>query len=172
MKRNNIIILILCLCSIAISIGYSAFSQGFNVTGNATVDSTWDVKFSSITKASSTGSAYEVESPTYSDNVARFNVGFLYKGDAITYNVTVKNNGTLYAKIDAVTPTTSGSTAVTFSNTATNGTCIAPGKTYTFTVSATYSTPANLSDTNRVGSMLLTLGVRQSNSSCTKNSLL
>ena len=167
MKRNNLIILILCLCAIAISVGYASFSQGFNVTGNATVDSTWDVKISSITKTSSTGSAYEVESPTYTNNIARFNVGFLYKDDGITYNVSVKNNGTLYAKIDAVTLTTSGSNAVAFSNTAVNGTCIAPGKTYTFVVAASYSTPANLSDTNRVGRMLLTLGVRQSNSSCT-----
>jgi len=166
MRKNTTIILILCFCVIGMTIGYSAFSKQLNVTTNSTVDSTWDVKFSGITKAYATGSAYEVESPSYSNNIARFNVGFLYKDDSITYNVSVKNNGTLVAKIDALTPTIAGSTAVLFTNTAVNGTCIQPGDTYTFTVTASYSNPANLSNTDRVGRMLLTLGVRQSNSNC------
>lgn len=166
MRRNTTIILFLCVCVVALTIGYAAFSQNIDINTNVTLESSWDVKFSSIVKSASTGSAYEVESPSFTDNIARFNVGFLYKDDSITYDVTVQNNGTIYAKVDAITPTTTGSTAIAFTNTATNGICINPGESYTFTVTAAYTNPANLTQDNRVGRLLLTLGVRQSNSSC------
>lgn len=67
----------------------------------------WDVGFVNAVKTSSKGSVYEVSAPTYEKLAARFDVVFVDPGDEITYTFTIKNLGSIDAKIQNIITTVS-----------------------------------------------------------------
>ena len=62
----------------------------------------WNVGFISNVLAERIGSAYEVSGPSYTKTRASFHVGLIEQGDEITYNMVIKNSGTIDAKVSEI----------------------------------------------------------------------
>lgn len=62
----------------------------------------WNVGFINNVMVEKVGSAYEVSAPTYTSTRATFHVGLIEQGDEITYNIDIKNSGTIDAKVSEI----------------------------------------------------------------------
>lgn len=62
----------------------------------------WNVGFINNVLVEKVGEAYEVSAPTYTSTRATFHVGFIEQGDEITYNIDIKNSGTIDAKVSEI----------------------------------------------------------------------
>ena len=109
-RGAKLIAVIALLVAVAgLTIGYAAYSSTLTINGTATVDpADWNVKFAytsgnSLT-AEKTGTATETTAPTLTDTaVSGFDVVLKAPGDSITYKFSVKNTGTLDAKLGTYT---------------------------------------------------------------------
>ena len=109
-RGAKLIAVIALLVAVAgLTIGYAAYSSTLTINGTATVDpADWNVKFAytsgdSLT-AKKTGTAAETTAPTLTDTaVSGFDVVLKAPGDSITYKFSVKNTGTLDAKLGTYT---------------------------------------------------------------------
>ena len=98
--------------------GYAAFQTNLKIKGTSSVSSNWDIKITNVTQANKTGSAEEAKAPTWNNLTAYMEANLYEKGDAIEYDVTVENNGTLDASLDEITEniqTTNEAVKITFS---------------------------------------------------------
>ena len=83
-RKNNYIILGLCVVLVLMGIGYAAFSSKLNITGTSNITSNWDVRITNI--ESELNGATDLEAPSY-DNTngmyASFHTGlslcFIYR---------------------------------------------------------------------------------------------
>lgn len=64
----------------------------------------WNVKIVNVTEGVPTGGAKNKMTPSYTGATMLFDVEFSAPGESMTYDVTVKNVGTLDAKVDYVDP--------------------------------------------------------------------
>lgn len=104
--KKNVIMGILLIAIITMAIGYAALSQQLKITGTANVGGNWDIRMINITEGTASNSAGLKPTATNitpaiieSNTTASFNVGFQTPGDTMEYDVTVKNNGTINAKL-------------------------------------------------------------------------
>ncbi len=97
---NKIVILMVSLGAFLI-IWYSAFAQPLASNSNQVTDS-WNISFNDMKLQSQVGGAKEVNSPSFTSNKASFYISLAGKGDKIVYELTIKNSGTLNAKIDSI----------------------------------------------------------------------
>lgn len=124
-KSKNIVIIALCITLIFMGVGFSALSSQLTINGTAGIaeNVTWNVKFTDIKAVEVVDNSKadeekvitdETAIATYltgstatvtSDSLVDFNVTLAQPGDAVTYEVTVTNAGTLPAKLSALTPT-------------------------------------------------------------------
>ena len=101
-KKRNIIIFSLVgvlLCMVA---GYAAFQTQLKVTGSSTVTSNWDIEITNVTAGTPTGSAENAVAPSYDKLWASMEANLYDKGDAMEYDVTIENKGTLDAKLNDI----------------------------------------------------------------------
>ncbi len=97
---NRIVILMVSLGAFLV-IWYSAFAQPLASNSNQVTDS-WNISFNDMKLQSQVGGAKEVNSPSFTSNKANFYISLAEKGDKIVYELTIKNSGTLNAKIDSI----------------------------------------------------------------------
>ena len=110
MEKTHKKALIIALLAVVLvmSVGYAAFAQKLNITGDATITSRWDVHFQQ------TGATYQANSTmgtTPSGQVlvdadgltATFEASLISPGDTITYIVPIENTGTIDAKLSNIT---------------------------------------------------------------------
>lgn len=138
------------------SVAYAAFAQILTISGTGTTSGSWDVKIISITRTAGTG-VTDTTAPSYTATSATFNTALAYPGATATYQVTVKNNGTIPAKLSTITttPTDINGTAPTFITYSNSGvtpgtTTLDPGATNVMTVVVTWdgaSAPTTTGDT-------------------------
>ena len=104
-KRRNKVIYLLVGVLFLMSIGYAAFSTSLNIGGTSNITNKWDVEIINVTNGTATGTAENAQTPIISqDKLTASMAANLYsKGDAMTYVVTVKNKGTLDAKLEDIT---------------------------------------------------------------------
>ena len=62
----------------------------------------WDIRFTDMYQQRKIGTASEISAPSYSSTKASFHVSLSKPGDEITYNLTIKNNGSLNAKVSSI----------------------------------------------------------------------
>ena len=107
-SKKNILIGGLLIAIVAMSIGYAALAQQLTLTAKASVgDASWDVGFTNITLDSTkTAGATEVTAPAATGTAASFDVKLGYPGAKATYNVTIKNSGTIDAVLKSITGVT------------------------------------------------------------------
>lgn len=125
------------------SIAYAAFAQLLTINGTGTITGDWDVKITSITQTSSTGTTDNVPA-SFTDTSATFDVNLAYPGATATYNIVITNAGNIPAVVTSVDGvTTANAAAPTYITYAlsgvSNGTTLAAGgATNTATVTVTW----------------------------------
>ena len=82
--------------------GYAAFQTQLKVTGSSTVTSNWDIEITNVTAGTPTGSAENAVAPSYDKLWASMEANLYDKGDAMEYDVTIENKGTLDAKLNDI----------------------------------------------------------------------
>ena len=103
MEQKNFAIVAL-VCALAImAVGYSLLTQNLTINGTANITSTWDVQITGITEGEATGGAINKTPASFTGTSATFNVNLVKPGDKMVYEITVKNSGTLNAKLTGLT---------------------------------------------------------------------
>src|SRR5574344_1831660 len=100
-NAKNYVIAALLVAVVAMSVGYAAFATTLNINGTATISGQWDVEIIGITSAF-TGTATDKTAPAYTSTTATFDANLAAPGDAATYTITVKNKGTIKAKLSSI----------------------------------------------------------------------
>ena len=103
-KTTNRIVIILVALGALLLMWYSTFAQPLasNNEQSQPRGKEWYVHFSSIKLAEQTGEAKETGKPHFSDLVADFYVSFAKAGDTIVYDLTIKNDGSLDARLSDI----------------------------------------------------------------------
>lgn len=112
-RKKSMIIVAMVIAVVIMAIGYAAFQTKLTINGTGSITSKWGIIISSVT-TSITGSAYNIEEPTYSNTNMTFHAGFKKPGDKIVYEVTVKNNGTVDAILNSIEAQAKGSYALKY----------------------------------------------------------
>lgn len=96
------------------AVGFALFQERLTITGTSHIDSRWEIKITEITTSDIVGDATEKAAPSYTDTTARLKVSLINPTDSITYNIKIKNVGTLSAKVDNYTVTVPDNNAIVF----------------------------------------------------------
>lgn len=153
MKDKGLIIVMLCVVVIVMSIAFAAFQSTLNINGTSTIASTWAIGFDADSSSCEEGGSVSISSA----NTAVVGFELEVPGDSVTCTLTVKNTGSLDAKLTSITSTPSGDAPITFTVTPSNddlGTrpvLVKTSGTETITVTATYddieSQPEDITNT-------------------------
>ena len=98
LKKKNIILLSVAFLLLVMTIGYAGLNIRFLISGNIAVEQSYDVSIINISSSAS-GTAYNKTTPSYTGTTANFDVGFVNPGDKMVYEVTIKNNGSIDARV-------------------------------------------------------------------------
>jgi hypothetical protein len=108
-NNRNMGILILLLLVVTISVGYAALSSVLNINGSSKVsgNETWDVHFTNISEnptkvgfATDEGTGlYQARINSSNNKLVEFAISMRQPKDSYSFNVDVKNFGTLPAKV-------------------------------------------------------------------------
>lgn len=145
--KNRFIPIAIVLISLA-SVAYASFASTLTINGTGTATGNWAVEIISITPTAQTGATDHVSTPSYTATSATFNVDLAYPGATSSYQVVIKNNGNITAKLSSVTDLTSinaaAPTYLTYdlSGPAVNST-LAPAASVTATVTVTWASSAS-----------------------------
>ena len=100
-------------------IGYAAFNTELKISGTSKVTSNWDIRITNVTDGTPTGSAKNTVKPSWTTLTASMEADLYKKGDAMEYDVTIENRGTLDAKLNDILTNTQNSNSeaviITFS---------------------------------------------------------
>lgn len=153
MKEKGLIIVMLSVVVIVMSIAFAAFQSTLNINGTSSIASTWAVSFDQDNSTCEEGASVIFSG----DNTAILDFDLEVPGQEITCTLTVKNTGSLDAKLTSITSTPSGDAPITFTVTPSNddlGTrpvLVKTSGTETITVTATYddieSQPEDITNT-------------------------
>lgn len=144
--KNKFLPIAIILASLA-SVAYATFSTTLTINGTGTATGNWDVRITSITATGQVGATDQV-APSFTTTSATFNVGLAYPGATSSYQVVIRNNGNISAKLSSITDLTSlNATAPTYLTYAITGVAVndtlAPNATTTATVTVTWASSAS-----------------------------
>ena len=114
-KKNNIIIGSLLAVVLLMAVGYAAFSSVLNISGTGSITSSWNIKITNVEVSNTVGDASDGEGTTFEDLTATINSNLVSPGDSITYDVTVRNDGSLDAVLTNINLSESTNPAISFS---------------------------------------------------------
>lgn len=142
-RKRNIIIGTLCCLLVFMGIGYAVLNQVLNITGTASVNSSWKILITDITQTKLTGSAQSEDgTPTFTDDSATFSAILKKPGDSITYTVTVANQGSIDAVLSLESSIGSEHKDISFSNDLISGEILKAGSERQFNVYVKFSESA------------------------------
>lgn len=113
MKSKNIVIGVLSIAIIVMGVAFAAFSTSLDISGTASISSTWKIDFSAYKDYSMSGTACDYYSVNSIDgeyvagnvdmevigSTATITADIIAPGDLVRCYVMAKNNGTLNAKL-------------------------------------------------------------------------
>lgn len=102
MRKKTIVMITLAFAILIMTVGYAALKQELFISGTSSIDSRWKIEIIDITESDIVGDASSKENPTYTATTANFKVSLINPTDSITYNVKIKNTGTIDAKIESL----------------------------------------------------------------------
>lgn len=149
-KHKNALIGGLLAIVFIMAVGFAGFTQRLTINDSTTVSSDWNIGFESVTpsavcpsEGNATTACGAVSTFTAGDKTLTFNTKLASPSDTVTYTVTVKNYGTVDAKIaaDGITMTPTNQTSVIEYSQAgleAGTTTLAAGASKTFTVTVTF----------------------------------
>ena len=142
--RKGFLALILLLLLIGVTIGYSILSDTLNIHGTSKIkNATWKVHFTSVS-AGATGSVAPVQAPTIASDELNisYEVNLDKPGDFYEFTATVKNDGSVDAKLSSAPVLTGVSAAqdvyLNHTFTHTDGSAVTAGETLVAGASVTY----------------------------------
>ena len=83
-------------------VGYSAFQTKLEIKGTSKVTSNWDIEITNVTEGTPTGSGENTVAPFWNKTTASMEANLYDKGDAMEYDVTIENKGTIDAKLNDI----------------------------------------------------------------------
>lgn len=99
MKKRNYLVIVLAVALLALAVGYASFSQNLRISGTATANAKWDVKF---TKATMSDVNHGTATVTSDDEIT-IDGTLAFPGDGFTMTSEITNAGTLAAKLTEFT---------------------------------------------------------------------
>lgn len=145
-NKKSYVLIVLVVLLLAIAIGYAAFSSTLTISGTATGNGTWDVRFlqdgtflkADGTTADTTHSGSAVVSTSSggtTNDTMTVTVTLGYPGDGVILEAKVKNNGSVPARLTGFTVSGAGNGLIVSAPTVTagvsNGEELAAGATCT-----------------------------------------
>ena len=134
-NKKNVIIAVMIAVALLMATGYAYFATQLNINATGNITSNWNVYFESINNGTIVGNASNVVTPSVSGTSANMNVNLNIPGDSITYNIVLKNGGTVPAIIEDIDAVATGSGAIIYSISGLNiGDKLAAGASKTISV--------------------------------------
>ena len=159
-KKTKIIIVMLIIV-VFMAVGYAILSTNLNIQGTSNLTDSWGIRISSV-ESTSTGRAYNISDPTYSNTTMTFNVGVKEPGDKMTFTVTVQNYGTLDAILDNIDASSSGSYVIKYGiDGIQEGTRLLAGESITFTITTEFDINAESLPLEPIKELTVTLNYIQ-----------
>jgi len=107
-KMKKYLMVVLAIILLGLAVGYAAFSDVLTISGTATATGSFDVQFDSVTVDDRVGVNVSNTTATISADKNTLNIqvaDMAYPGAGAQFTTTIKNVGTVPAKIDSITPT-------------------------------------------------------------------
>lgn len=183
MNNKNVFIGALLAIVVVMAVGYAAFASQLNINGTASVTSSWNVAFdttktSAVTPTSGlSGATAPTGTISFGNSqTATVSANLNQPGDKVVFTLTIKNTGTLKAKLGAPTLTGTSCTVNGLTCTSTSGhikftvtnpvsTSLAAGTgTTTMTVTAEYPNTAVTNASTETASLKVSLNATQDTS--------
>ncbi len=101
-KKRNIVIIFLIIILLCMVVGYATYSTNLKLKGTSEITSSWDIKITNVTQGTPSGQAENAIAPDWDELSASFEANLYSKGDAMEYDVTIENKGSLDAKLQNV----------------------------------------------------------------------
>ena len=138
-RRNKIIILILVGIICLMGAGYAAFKTSLEIKGIGNINGEWNIKITNVEVAEESGNGAN-KNFSFEDTKATLEADLYNKGDYVTYNITVTNNGSFDAKLASLGLTKSTNEAVLItSNGLVSGQTLYKEESITFSVKIEYN---------------------------------
>lgn len=103
MDKKNYVILSLIVSILFLAICYLNLSSVLSLENNKiNKDELWNVKITDMKFYKKTGNVNEINPPTYTNYIGNYDIEFNDIGDSITYEITVKNDGSMDAKLEDI----------------------------------------------------------------------
>ena len=83
-------------------IGYATFQTKLEIKGTSKVTSNWDIEITNVTEGVPSGFAENAVAPSFDKLWASMEATLFAEGDAMEYDVTIENKGTLDAKLNDI----------------------------------------------------------------------
>jgi len=166
-EKKYIILGSLCAFLVTLVVGYAAFQSILKIKGTTTISSNWDVRITGITSNVISGNPTNEEEPTY-DNTnglsASFKTNLEAPEDIMEYEITVKNQGSINARLDKITLTESKSEAIKFETSGLEeGDRLKTGESKVLKVRVEYLSGVALDKNNMSADLTVTLDYSQLN---------
>lgn len=136
----------------------------FMIPGNLVKadDKLFDVAITGITSRKVTGSASNREDPSFTDDTATFKTNLTLPGDSMTYEITVRNRGSIEAILNQISTTETENPAIIFSYSGiSEGDTLSPGAETKFEVTVTYNSETTTQPANLVSDLTIALNYEQ-----------
>ena len=101
-RKRNMIIFSLVGVLLCMVVGYAAFNTKLEIKGTSKVTSNWDIRITNVTDGTPIGGAENTVAPKWTNLTASMEANLYDKGDAMEYDVTIENKGTLDAKLNDI----------------------------------------------------------------------
>lgn len=142
MKKQSMFIVVIAIVAITLAVGYSVFKTNVEVVGKSAVVQDLDVIFSSVgsieqNKSEGASAVISDDKKTVKVNVPRL----LGKGAFAIIPITIKNNGTIPAKLYSINEygfNAGGAIKVEYNGIGVTDVALNPGDTTTFTIMVTW----------------------------------
>ena len=112
--QRNYIIAGLCMILVIMAVGYAAFASQLRISGTSNISSNFLVRITDIQSTVLNGQASDAQTPTHTETTATFKTNLVSPGDAMRYDITVANEGSIDAVLNSIDVNTGENDAITF----------------------------------------------------------
>ena len=112
--QRNYIIAGLCMILVIMAVGYSAFASQLRISGTSNISSNFLVRITDIQSTVLNGQASDAQTPSHTETTATFKTNLVSPGDAMRYDITVANEGSIDAVLNSIDVNTGENDAITF----------------------------------------------------------
>ena len=112
--QRNYIIAGLCMILVIMGVGYAAFQSQLKISGTSNISSNFLVRITDIQSTVLNGQASDAQTPSHTETTATFKTNLVSPGDAMRYDITVANEGSIDAVLNSIDVNTGENDAITF----------------------------------------------------------